>query len=102
MNDFITRAKTVLGAAITWLVVLAGVLTIVAGELADQVGADSTIVVLVLRALAWVGVAISIIRRVTPALDSARGLLPVSDSIPVTSRERVLQRELDHQRNLAP
>ena len=102
MNDTITRIKTILTTFVTWLVVLAGILTIVAGELVDQVGADSPVIVLILRVVAWLGTAVAIIRKVTPVLPSATGLLPVSESIPVTSRERFLARELDHQRNITP
>lgn len=86
------RFKTVAKAAVTWLVVLAGVLTIAAEELAEQVGADSPVVVLILRVVAWVGTAVAIIRRSTPVLPEARGI--IGNGEPATSEERWALREL--------
>lgn len=102
MNNTITRIKTILTTFVTWLVVLAGILTIVAGELVEQLGADSAVIVLILRVITWIGIAVTIIRKVTPVLPSATGLLPVPESIPVTSREQFLSNELDHQRSITP
>lgn len=86
------KVKTVAKASVTWLVVAAGVLTVVADELATQLGADSPVVVLVLRAVSWIGVAVAIIRRSTPVLPDARGVL--SNGHPVTEDEARLEREL--------
>jgi hypothetical protein len=97
----IERIKTIAQAAVTWLVALAGVLTIVAAELADQLGADNVVVVWVLRAVVWLGVAVAIIRRSTPVLPDARGVLPQIGE-PVTSNEKWLAEELEHQRSLFP
>lgn len=97
----IQRIHTVLSAAVTWLVVLAMVLTIVAAELADALGATSPVVVIALRAVAAIGVAVSIIRRVTPVLPDARGLLPKPDQ-PATSDEAWLTAELERVRSMTP
>ena len=104
MNQFIERALVVLRSAVTWLTLLATVLGIVAANL-QPFSDDPTIarvVAFIAAAVAVVAVIVQIISRVTPVLESARGLLPVDESIPVTSRERHLQRELDHQRNITP
>jgi hypothetical protein len=70
------RVRTVARAAVTWLVLASTVLTIAAEELARVAGADSPVVVLMLRVVAWLGVAVAIIRRSTPVLPDARGILP--------------------------
>lgn len=74
----IDRIKVILTAAVTWLVVLATVLTIVAGELQDQGGDFAPVVAWIARIITVIGVVVTIIRRVTPVLPQQRGLLPVA------------------------
>jgi hypothetical protein len=76
MHDFYARVLVVAKAAPTWLVAASTVLTITADELAGMVGAEHGAVTFVLRVVAWLGVAIAIIRRSTPVLPEARGILP--------------------------
>lgn len=104
MNQFIDRTLVVLRSAVTWLTLLATVLGIVAANLQPFTSDPNVarVVAFIAAAVAVVAVIVQIISRVTPVLESARGLLPVPESIPVTSRERQLQRELDQQRNLTP
>lgn len=102
LPNLIARAKVVLSTFVTWLVVAAGILTVVAADLTELLGTDSAVIVALVRVLAWIGAAIAIIRKVTPVLDSATGLLPVDRSIPVTSRELQAVRLLEDHRNLHP
>lgn len=90
MHEIVDRIQVVLTAVVTWLVALAAVLVIVADELATAIGAEHPVVALCARAVVVVGVAVSIIRRVTPVLPAAQGLLPVPDGVPVTEREAAL------------
>lgn len=78
----IERIRVVAGAAVTWLTFAATALTIFAEEIAavfpDGGAEDAT--VWILRAVAWLGAAVAIIRRVTPVLPDQRGvLLPHAD-----------------------
>lgn len=65
------RVLVVLKAAPTYLVVVSTVITIVASEVDIPVVARYAAIV-----VGAIGVAVSIIRRVTPVVESARGLLP--------------------------
>jgi hypothetical protein len=69
--------QVLLGAAVTWMVALASGLTLAAGEIAQAApeGSEGTVAV-ILRVVAWLGTAVLIVRRVTPVLPAARGLLP--------------------------
>jgi hypothetical protein len=87
MIEVVDRITTVAKAAVTWLVALAGVLTIVAEELTTALGADSAAVAWIVRIVAWLGIAITIIRRSTPVLPAARGILPKPGE-PATVAER--------------
>lgn len=105
MNQFIDRALVVLRSAVTWLTLTATVLGIVAANLQPFTDGDPTvarIVGFIAAAVAVLAVIVRIISQVTPVLDSARGLLPVAGSLPVTERERKLANELDHVRNMTP
>lgn len=92
------RVRVVLRAAPTYIVLAGGTLAIVADELAKVVGADSPVVVLILRAVSLLGAAVAIIRRVTPTLPDARGILPTGE--PVTSNEAFYAREMAHLRSV--
>lgn len=84
LTDLAARARTLLGAVVTWLTLLGLVLGIVADELADYAtdGTTATVVALIARALAAIGVAIAIVRRVTEVIPEDRGLLPVAYPTP--------------------
>lgn len=94
MTGLVARVRVILTAAVTWLVVLAAVLTVVVDELAAAIGADHPVVVLIFQAVAVIGVAISIIVRVTPVLPGAEGLLPAPAGTPVTEYEAELMHQL--------
>lgn len=88
MTNAIERLRVILTAAVTWLVAIAAVLAIVAEEIADAFGADFPALVWIARVAVVIGVAIAIIRRVTPVLPEARGV--VNYTTPMTERERIL------------
>ena len=71
------RLKVILNAAVTWLVAAGLIIGIILQELDPF---DDTVPTLVFRILAaagtTVGVAATIIRRVTPVLPDDRGILP--------------------------
>lgn len=78
INELIEKAKVVAQAAVTWLVFISVVLTFAASEIADVVPGETgeEIVTWILRVVAWIGVAVGIIRRVTPVAPDERGILP--------------------------
>ena len=100
MNNLLERIKVFLTAAVTWLVVLGGVLTIVIAQLTPVLGIDHPVIIWLSGAVVWIAVIVQIIRRSTPILPSARGILPIND--PATSQEAFLQRELDRLRARQP
>ena len=102
MNNFIARVSVVLRSAVTWLTLIATILAIAAEDLVELLGAESAVLVVVFRVIAWIAAAVAIIRKVTPVLDSATGLLPVDAGTPVTPREQRLSTLLDDHRNLTP
>jgi hypothetical protein len=105
MNDLTARILVVLTAAVTWLTLAATVLGIIAANLQPFTDGNpdvARVVAFIAAIVAVIAVIVRIISQVTPVLHSARGLLPVDESIPVTSREAHLQRELDYQRNQFP
>lgn len=77
------RAAVVAKAAPTWLTGLSVVLTIVSEELAEVLpaGAAETVGRLVILATAWIGAAVSIIRRVTPVPTDERGIMSTPGSL---------------------
>lgn len=78
MSDFIARVRVVLTAAVTWITAVAAVIPFIADDIADQLpsGAAEQVTKYALLAVAWLGAAVSIIRRVTPVLPDERGVLP--------------------------
>lgn len=98
------RIRTILSSLVTWLTLVATVLGIVIGEL--EPFADNTVARYVLSGLAVAAtvaaVAVAIIRKVTPVLPDAVGVLPVEDSVPVTDAERRLAEQLRAERALTP
>lgn len=75
MNDFLKRARTLLTALPTYLVLTATMLQVLIEELQEAELVPSVVAVL-LRVAAVVGAAIEIVRRSTPVLKGERGLLP--------------------------
>ncbi len=96
------RIRTVLASAVSWLVALAAVLTIVAEELAGVAGLPDAVGRAIATALVVIGVAVAIIRRVTPVLPGARGILPPPAGTPETPREAALLAQLDEARREFP
>lgn len=85
MEQTLARLRVLLGAAPTYLAAIGAVLAIVIDELAgfaDQPGVE-WVVRIAGVVLTIVGVATAIVRRVTPVIDSQRGLLPPPDGAPV-------------------
>lgn len=78
MSPTLTRIRTLLHAAPTWLTLAALVVTIFADELAAVLptSAAETVGVWAARLVAWLTAATLIVRRVTPVLASERGLIP--------------------------
>jgi small neutral amino acid transporter SnatA (MarC family) len=79
VSKFVARAKVIATAAVTYLVLAGAVLAILAEELAKVLpdGPGQVVARVLGIALAAIGAAIAIIRRVTPVLDaSEHGILP--------------------------
>jgi hypothetical protein len=78
VNDFITRARTVLTAAVTWILVTMAALQVFLTQATDLLGADDPIVIGIGRILTFLVALVAVIRRVTPAPAEERGLLPTN------------------------
>lgn len=81
MKKFLARARVVLRSAPTWLVFAALVAQVVTEEVSKVVpaGAVAQVVAIGGHVVSWLGAAVAIIRRVTPALPADRGILPPND-----------------------
>lgn len=101
MEHLTARVRVVLTAVVTWLVVASAVLVVVAEELTAAIGATHPVVTWILQAIVVLGVAISIITRVTPVLPAAHGLLAPPITTPVTPREAELVDQVDALRRAA-
>lgn len=77
MSDLIARARTILSALVTWLLVASAVLTTIADDIAPALPApwSERVTAIVISVLGVVSAAIAIIRRVTPVDSADRGLL---------------------------
>lgn len=76
------RVRVIATAAVTWLVAASAAAQLVAddaAEILDPVvpGLSDDVVAWALRVVGWLGVAVTIIRRVTPVPESQRGVLPL-------------------------
>lgn len=73
----IERIKVVAAAAVTWLSVASAIVIILSEEIANVLpaGQAETVGAWALKAVAVIGAAVAIIRRVTPVLPEDRGLL---------------------------
>ncbi len=80
MKNLHQRLEVIATAAVTWIVVASTVLTVVAEELGNLFadGQAATVIRVLLRIVAALGAAVTIIRRVTPVLKAERGLLPTT------------------------
>jgi len=79
MTKVLDRARVVLSAGVTWMVLAATVLTFAVdaiGEEAGDTAAGQWLVMVLGGAITVLGVAVAIIRRVTPVLPAERGILP--------------------------
>lgn len=78
VNDTIARIRTLLGAAVTWMLLASAVVSAVVAE----VGTDipwvaewgGQVVVWIGQVVVWIGTAIAIVRFVSPAAKDDRGL----------------------------
>lgn len=95
LRTFIDRLIVILKAAPTYLVALALVAGIILDEL-EQLGPVPAPVVKVLAGIVAIATAaVVIIRRVTPVLEQARGVLPAAVGQPRTELELELKRKLN-------
>lgn len=72
------KVRTVLRSMLTWLTLAAVVLQIVISEVRDAFGMDGTagsVVTVLVRVAAWIGVAVAIIRRTIEVPRGERSLL---------------------------
>jgi hypothetical protein len=77
MNRTAARARVVATSAVTYLVAIAALLPLVAGDLAEVMpGQAEAITEGALVVAGWIGAAVSIIRRVTAVAVDERGVLP--------------------------
>ena len=71
MVDILAKSKTLLTSFVTYAVLSSTVLTIVSEELPSAAG-------VIAKAVAFLATAVTIVRRVTPVIESQRGLTPVA------------------------
>lgn len=76
ITDTITRARVLLTAAVTWLLIAGIVIQAFIAEASDMFGVDHPAVVAATRLAALITTLVLTIRRVTPAPADERGLLP--------------------------
>lgn len=107
MKNLLQKIKVVLTAAPTYMTAAAVVVTEVSSEVAqllpeqaEEIGAVSFTVV------AWITASVRIVRRVTPVLPEARGLLPqtldTGRPVPATLGELTAKVELSRLRRTLP
>lgn len=76
LSDLIARARVIATALVTWLVVISAILVQVSNELGAVAGLPEWLLPALGKAIAVIGVAILIIRRVTVVPLAERGVLP--------------------------
>lgn len=77
MDDLINRAAVILTAAVTYISALSAGLIVAANQIADVAPEGShDVVAWLVRGVAWLTAAVTIIRRVTPVPAAERGVLP--------------------------
>ena len=75
MEAFIDRVKVIAKTAVTWLVFASVLLTAIAGELGELLPGNPEVSTFIMRVVAWLTAAVTIIRRVTPVAPDERGVL---------------------------
>lgn len=77
MSKFIEKVKVVAGSAVTWLTVASAAVVIVSDEVTKVLpgNAAETVAAVSVKVVAVIGAAVAIIRRVSPVLPGARGIL---------------------------
>jgi hypothetical protein len=96
MHNIVLRLQVLLGAAVTWLVALSVGLSAAAGEIAQAAPeGGEPVVAWLLRIVGWLVVAVTVVRRVSPVLPAARGLLPVVIPERVASLREEVRTESD-------
>jgi len=101
VNAIIDRALVILRAAPTYLTALAVIAGIVLDELGELGPLPGWLVTALAGVITAVAVTIAIIRRVTPVLTNARGVLPPPAGTPITAAELELhQREQNRANDL--
>ena len=80
MDDIIAKIRVISKAAVTLLTLIMGLLVTLSEQIAEVFPGDTgeNIGMWLIRAVAWLGAAIAIIRRVSPVEADQRGILPVS------------------------
>lgn len=88
MNRLLDRLRIIATAAPTWLTAASTVLLIIHSEIAGLLpaGVAERLGSIVLVAVAWLGAAVAIIRRVTPVPVEQRGVLPARRRRPLRVR----------------
>lgn len=76
VNALLERLLVIVRAAPTYLVAVAMVAAIIAEEFGGIAGMPAGVVAAIVRVAAFLTVVVAILRRVTPVLEGARGLLP--------------------------
>lgn len=94
LDQLTDKAIVVLKAAPTYLVALATIVGIFVDELAEIGPLPPIVMTILLSLVAVIGAAVTIIRRVTPVLESARGIMPTSG--PYTDAEQTFARRLEN------
>lgn len=94
-HPFIQRIRVLLGSLVTWLVLLAVILTAAAPTITEELGIDHPAVVWLVKIITVIGVIVTIIRNVTRVLPEARGVITPAEDTPYTAREEALMFELD-------
>lgn len=103
MSNLIDKVLVVLKAAPTYLTAVALVAGILIDELPElPVAVPDWLLIGLAGIVTVVAVATAIIRRVTPVLEDARGILPPPDpGTAITTRELYLERRIDELEELA-
>lgn len=78
MNDLAAKIKVIAQASVTVLTLVMAVLITVADQIGDVLpnSTGEAIATWLIRIVAWIAGAVSIIRRVTPVDEDERGILP--------------------------
>jgi hypothetical protein len=100
VHDLIRRLVVLLRAAPTWLVAAAVIVTIIAERVAELLpwipdGTATATAAWLFTLAGALTAAAAVVRRVTPVLTEARGLLPPDDDRPYTPGEAAVRADLE-------